>query len=144
MSKEYDAPMHTAEHVLNSVMNRRFGCGRCFSAHVNAKKSKCDYHFDQPFSDADARAVEAEVNAILAEHVDVSEELIPRALAAERFNLERLPESAGDTVRLIHVGSHDSCPCIGEHVSNTREIGQIVLLSHDLESGVLRVRFKRD
>lgn len=37
------ARMHTAEHILNRTMQNMFGCGRCFSAHINPKKSKCDY-----------------------------------------------------------------------------------------------------
>lgn len=31
------APMHSAEHLLNGEMARRFGCGRAFSAHVERK-----------------------------------------------------------------------------------------------------------
>ncbi len=44
MAKDYDPPMHTAEHVLNQTMIRLFGTGRNFSAHLNRGKSKCDYH----------------------------------------------------------------------------------------------------
>ena len=54
MSKEYDPFMHTAEHVLNQTMVRMFGCGRSFSSHLNADKSKCDYHFPRPLEDAEA------------------------------------------------------------------------------------------
>ena len=45
--KEYDNKMHTAEHILNSVMNRMFGCGRSFRSHIERKKSKCDYKVDR-------------------------------------------------------------------------------------------------
>ena len=55
MSKEYDPFMHTAEHVLNQTMVRMFGCGRSFSSHLNADKSKCDYHFPRPLEDAEVR-----------------------------------------------------------------------------------------
>jgi misacylated tRNA(Ala) deacylase len=41
--KNYDPEMHTAEHILNGTMVQMFGTGRAFSAHLEKKKSKCDY-----------------------------------------------------------------------------------------------------
>lgn len=43
--KDYYAPMHTAEHILNATMVKAFGCERSFSNHIEKKKSKCDYYF---------------------------------------------------------------------------------------------------
>ncbi len=45
MKNQFDPRMHSAEHILNQTMDRMFGCGRCFSAHIEKKKSKCDYHY---------------------------------------------------------------------------------------------------
>ena len=42
--------MHSAEHILNGEMARRFNCGRAFKAHVERKKSKLDYHLPMPLS----------------------------------------------------------------------------------------------
>jgi hypothetical protein len=39
--------MPSAEHILNQTMDRMFGCGRCFAAHIERQKSKCDYHFER-------------------------------------------------------------------------------------------------
>ena len=69
MSKEYDPFMHTAEHVLNQTMVRMFGCGRSFSSHLNADKSKCDYHFPRPLEDAEASELERRINEVLAQHM---------------------------------------------------------------------------
>ena len=41
--KDYNEPMHTAEHILNQTMVRMFNCGRSKNAHIERKKSKCDY-----------------------------------------------------------------------------------------------------
>jgi Ser-tRNA(Ala) deacylase AlaX len=46
-----------------------------------------------------------------------------REEAAKRFNLNRLPDQAGETVRIIRIGDCDACPCIGEHVRRMKEIG---------------------
>jgi len=42
MKKEFDPEMHSTEHIFNQIMNRMFDSGRCFSAHIEKKKSKCD------------------------------------------------------------------------------------------------------
>ncbi|KAB1443739.1 hypothetical protein [Pseudodesulfovibrio senegalensis] len=141
MGKSHDPRMHSAEHILNGVMVKTFGCERCFSAHINPKKSKCDYRFERALADNEAADIERAVNEQLARNLDVSEETISREEAEDRYNLMRLPQGV-DSVRIVKVGDFDACPCIGEHVKNTAEIGRFVLGSHDFKDGVLRLRFK--
>lgn len=133
--------MHSAEHILNQAMVRKFDCGRCFSAHLNRKKSKCDYHFDRAMTDNEVKEVEAAVNQVISANVEVSEEMVSFEEAHRDFNLNRLPGEV-DTVRIVHIGDYDSCPCIGEHVSNTEEIGRCRIISQDCNDGVLRIRYK--
>lgn len=142
MGKSYDPRMHTAEHILNQTMDRLFACGRCFSAHVNPDKAKCDYHFGRDLTEAEARNVEERVNAVIVADVSVFAEDLARAVAMTRFNLERLPESAAETLRIIRIGDYDACPCIGEHVDRTGTLGLFRLTTHSFENGVLRLRFK--
>ena len=142
MAKNYDPRMHTAEHILNQTMDRLFACGRCFSAHVNPDKAKCDYRFDRDLTEAEARDVEARVNAVIAQDLPVFAENMPRAEAQALFNLERLPDSAPDTLRIIRIGDYDACPCIGEHTDRTGTLGVFRLTTHSFENGVLRLRFK--
>lgn len=143
MTKSYAPRMHSAEHILNQVMVRKFSCGRCFSAHVNKKKSKCDYHFDRALSDDEAQEVEAAVNAVIFANLGVTEEVVSLVEANRNFNLARLPGGV-ETIRIVTIGDYDSCPCIGEHVDNTREIGKFHLISQDWSDGVLRIRYKLD
>ena len=39
----YFSPVHTAEHLLNATIVKMFGCPRSRNAHIERKKSKCDY-----------------------------------------------------------------------------------------------------
>lgn len=135
--------MHSAEHILNQVMVRKFDCGRCFSAHVNKKKSKCDYHFGRALTDDEVREVEVEVNKAISANLVVTEEMVSLQEAEENFNTTRLPNGV-KTVRIVHVDNYDSCPCIGEHVDNTEEIGRFRMVSQTFNDGVLRVRYKLD
>ena len=144
MAKEYDPRMHSAEHILNQTMVRMFGRGRAFSAHVEKKKSKCDYHFDRDLTLREREEIERRVNEVIAADLPVREEYLTRAEAGRSFNLSRLPEEAGETVRIIRIGDYDACPCIGPHVKTTREIGAFRVVSTTHENGALRVRFKLD
>lgn len=142
MSKDYEPKMHSAEHLLNQTMVRLFGCERCFSAHLNKKKSKCDYRFDKPLTDDDITIITTMVNAQITADLPVRADLIPRETAAALYNLGRLPDDAITEVRIVRIGEYDACPCIGEHVSRTGEIGTFAIISHDFTEGVLRLRFK--
>jgi Ser-tRNA(Ala) deacylase AlaX len=141
MAKSYVPRMHSAEHILNQVMVRMFNCARCFSAHVNKKKSKCDYHFDRALTDDEAKEVETAVNKAISANLCVTEEMVSFEEASQNFNLTRLPNGI-ETVRIVNIGDYDSCPCIGEHVDNTGEIGEFHILSQDFNDGVLRIRYK--
>lgn len=150
MAKEYDPRMHTAEHVLNRSMINLFGCGRCFSSHLNPGKSKCDYHFARALREEEAQAIEAMVNEVLARNLAVTETTVPRSEAEKRVPLGKLPASVGPDapIRIVAVGDYDLCACIGAHAANTRDVGTFRLVSHEFkpgdapESGVLRLRFR--
>jgi alanyl-tRNA synthetase len=122
-------------------MVKKVSCGRCFSAHVNKKKSKCDYHFDRALADDEAKEVETAVNKVISANLCVTDEMVSFEEANQNFNLPRLPDGI-ETVRIVNIGDYDSCPCIGEHVDNTDEIGEFHILSQDFNDGVLRIRYK--
>lgn len=134
--------MHTAEHILNQTMDRMFGCGRAFSSHIERKKSKCDYRIDRPLTDEEIKNIQDRVNTVITSNVDVTEAYISLEEGKQRFNLSRLPDDAGETLRIIKVGDYDACPCSGIHVKNTSEIGEFSISSASFENGAVRLRFK--
>jgi misacylated tRNA(Ala) deacylase len=142
--KNYHPGMHSAEHILNQTMIRLFNTGRAFSIHVEKKKSKCDYRIERNLSEEEISLIENKVNEVINSNLEVKEEFIKRDEAGKEFNLEKLPEDAGDTLRIINIGDYDSCPCSGQHVKNTSEIGTFRIISHNFNDGVLRLRFKLD
>lgn len=134
--------MHSAEHILNQTMDRMYRCGRCFNAHIERKKSKCDYHFSKALSADEIEAIQSCVNQIIRSDLPVSEQFISKPEANSQFNMEKLPDDAGDRIRIISIGDYDHCPCIGPHVKSTAEIGQFIITSTDFQDGVLRIRYK--
>lgn len=140
--KNYDPQMHSTEHILNQTMIRMFNCGRSFSAHIEKKKSKVDYHFDRDLTPEEIEQIQNKVNYVINSNVEVKEEFFEKEEAITKFNLNKLPEDAGDKIRIIRIGDYDTCPCIGNHVQNTSEIGEFKIISTNYGNGVLRIRFK--
>lgn len=141
-NKQEYPPMHTAEHILNQTMVRMFGCPRSKNAHIERKKSKCDYLLsDAPTAEMMAE-VERKVNEVIDRHLPVTIEFMPLEQAGEIVDLSKLPDDVSETLRIIRVGDYDACACIGTHVSNTSEIGHFKMLTYDYTEGRLRLRFK--
>ncbi|MDR3112573.1 MAG: hypothetical protein LBU55_05380 [Elusimicrobiota bacterium] len=141
-NKDYYKPMHTAEHLLNQTMIRMFGCGRSPNAHIEQKKSKCDYTLNEAPSPDKIAEIEKRVNEAIDSDLPVKAEFMSRQEAAKLFDLSRLPSAAGETLCIVSIGDYDVCPCIGEHVENTAEIGHFKIISSDFENRRLRIRFK--
>ncbi|MDR3260437.1 MAG: hypothetical protein LBT78_01230 [Tannerella sp.] len=135
-------PMHTAEHILNQTMVRMFGCSRSRNAHIERKKSKCDYLLPEAPTDDQLAEVERKVNEVIDLHLPVTCEFMSREEAARYVDLSKLPEHVSDMLRVVRVGDYDACACIGQHVGNTSEIGRFKLLTRDYADGRLRIRFK--
>jgi Ser-tRNA(Ala) deacylase AlaX len=140
--KQYNPQMHSAEHILNQTMVRMFNCGRSFSNHIEKKKSKCDYHFQRALTDEEIVDIQYKVNNIIQQDMPVVEDFISRDDAEQSYNLSKLPDGAGDSIRIIKIGDYDACPCSGQHITHTKEIGKFKIISTNFENSVLRIRFK--
>ncbi len=140
--KEYGPRMHSAEHILNQTMVRMYTCGRAFNAHIEKKKSKCDYHFERNLTDEEITQIEGKVNEVIKPDLPILERILTREEAGKIVSLTKLPQNAGESVRIITIGDYDACPCSGVHVSSTKEIGEFSIISSDWANGILRIRFK--
>ncbi len=139
--KNYDPRMHSAEHIFIQTMVRMFNCGRAFSSHIEKKKSKCDFHFTRNLTSHEIDEINRRVNDVISADLPVNESFLSREEAQRRFTLSRLPEEAGETIRIISIGDYDACPCSGEHATSSKKIGSFRVVSSDYRDGVLRVRF---
>ena len=140
--KTYNEPMHACEHILNQTMVRMFGSGRSVNAHIERRKSKCDYLLTQAPTAEQIAEITRKVNEIIQQNLPVTEELMSKKEAAKIVDLSKLPEEASETLRIIRVGEYDACACIGQHVDNTSKLGTFEIISHDFENGRWRIRFK--
>ena len=138
---EYE-PAHSCEHLLNATMVKMFGCPRSRNAHVEKKKSKCDYILDAEPTAEQVAQIEAQGNEEIAKNHDVTIDFMNHEQAAAIVDLSKLPEDVSETLRIVRIGDYDACACIGAHVKNTSEIGTFKIISHSYENGVWRLRWK--
>lgn len=143
-NKEEFPPAHTAEHLLNQVMARLFGCERSYNAHIERKKSKMSFRLDHKPSRQEEKEIEREMQRLIEEDLPVTFEFVHRDEIPAEVKLDRLPDDASETLRLVRIGDYDVCPCIGKHVRSTGQIGRFEMLgtNWDEHERTFRVRFK--
>lgn len=143
-NKEEFPPAHTAEHLLNQLMVRMFGCERSSNAHIERKKSKISYTLDHKPSRKEEKAIETEMNRLIEADMPVMFDYVTRDNIPDGVKIDRLPNDASETIRLVKIGDYDVCPCIGKHVRSTSQIGRFEMLgtNWDEEKHSFRIRFK--
>ena len=102
------------------------------------------------------REIERQMNELIEEDLPVTFQFVTRAeldgiiMDAEEgtpdalLSLERLPENASETIRLVRIGDYDVCPCIGKHVRSTSQIGRFEMLGTNWDESTrsFRIRYK--
>jgi misacylated tRNA(Ala) deacylase len=116
--------MHTALHLLSVVFPFPVTGGS-----VQEDKGRLD--FDMPEVPADLAAIEAKLNAMVADAHPVTSEWITDAEMAANPGLVKTmkvkPPMGQGRVRLVRIGTVDLQPCGGTHVASTAEIGPLKL-----------------
>lgn len=135
-------PMHTAEHLLNQTMCRMFGCERSRDTHIERKKSKINFILQERPTDKQIADIEEKINKLIAEDLPVTYEFVDREHIPAGVKLDRLPEDASETIRIVRIGDYDVCPCIGAHVASTAEIGSFRITSTSYNDASFRIVYK--
>lgn len=135
-NKSEHEPSHTAEHLLNQTMVRLFGCERSKNAHIERKKSKINFLLTSQPTAEQVADIERRMNELIAADLTVTYEFVTRDTIPTGVKLDKLPEDTSETLRLVRIGSstdsaqaYDVCPCIGQHVASTAEIGTFRITS---------------
>ena len=140
--KEEFAPAHTAEHLRNQTMIRMFGCERSRNAHIERKKSKINYNLTVCPTAEQVAEIERIMNEVIEKDLPVTYEFVTRDNIPEGVVLDKLPEDASETLRIVRIGDYDICACIGNHVETTKEIGTFKITSTSYNEGNFRIVFK--
>lgn len=135
-------PMHTAEHLLNQTMVRMFGCERSRNAHIERKKSKINYTLKSEPTAEQIAEIERIMNDLIQQDIPVVYDFVTRDEIPEGVTLNKLPDDASETLRIVRIGDYDVCACIGAHVKSTGEIVSFHINSTSWNDGNFRIVFK--
>ena len=141
-NKDEHAPAHTAEHLLNQTMIRMFGCERSRNAHIERKKSKINYLLPTCPSADEVAEIERSMNVLIAQDLPVTYEFVTRDTIPHGVVLDKLPQDASETLRIVRIGDYDICACIGKHVESTAQIGSFRITSTSYNEGSFRIVYK--
>lgn len=123
-------------------MVRMFGCERSKNAHIERKKSKINFLLPQSPTAEQVVDIESKMNELIQANLPVTYEFVTRDTVPEGVKLDKLPEDASETLRLVRIGDYDVCPCIGQHVETTSQIGSFRITSTSYNEGSFRIVFK--
>lgn len=117
-NKQEYPPMHTAEHLLNATMVKTFGCPRSRNAHIEKKKSKCDYELPTCPTEEQIHAIEEKVNEAIDRHLPVTCEFMTHEEAQSIVDLSKLP---GKCKRNITYCQNRRLRCLRLHRATRRK-----------------------
>ena len=132
---------HTATHMVHKAFREFLGET---ATQAGSENSPGRFRFDFPATgavpDSVLNDVEARVNTLLLEDLEVSAEVMSQEAAKKIGAMALFGEKYGDRVRVISVGDWARELCGGTHVSRSGQMGVIKLLSESsIGAGVRRV-----
>jgi misacylated tRNA(Ala) deacylase len=140
---------HTAQHILSRYLQVNYGV-ETVGNNISPGESRADYSPLESFNEDMKRKVEAGVNEIIQQGIEVEIRFMPRddAIAFLELKgyqtryLEMVPKSVKE-FRVLIIGDYDAASCAGTHVHNTKEIGGIQIgKSKNVGAGKRRIYFK--
>ncbi|BAL80597.1 alanine--tRNA ligase [Caldisericum exile] len=132
---------HTSTHILQAVLRKHFGENIMQQgSEVKDDEFRFDFNFQGTFEPEELFRIEKEINEIVLKNKKVNVHVMPFNKAKEFGALAFFEEKYGDVVRVIEVEGVSKELCGGTHVSNTGEIGLVVLMQpKTVASGIKRI-----
>ncbi len=125
---------HTAEHILSGLIHSTHGLNNV-GFHLGALDVTMDV--SSPLSWDDLMEIERRANLVVYENVPVTAIYpTPDELSALEY---RSKLDLTENVRIINIGSYDSCACCAPHVRSTGELGLIKILDAEKLRGGMRI-----
>jgi alanyl-tRNA synthetase len=132
---------HTATHMVHRAFRERLGDTATQMGSENSPgRFRFDFPSPEPIAASVLRDVEAYVNAMLIEDLQVSAQLMTQAEAKSMGAMALFGEKYGPEVRVISVGDWAHELCGGTHAQRSGQLGLVTFLSEgSVGAGVRRV-----
>jgi alanyl-tRNA synthetase len=132
---------HTATHMVHKAIREALGDTATQAGSENSPgRFRFDFHAGSALPVSVLRDVEARVNALLVEDLEVHAEIMTQEQARSSGALALFGEKYGDQVRVISVGDWARELCGGTHAARSGQLGLVTLLGEgSIGSGLRRV-----
>jgi len=145
---EETTKLHTATHLLNAALRKVLG-PHVFQkgSNITAERLRFDFPNPQKVSEDQLKQVEALVNRMISEGLEVKMEILPYEEAKKSGAMGVFEEKYGDHVKVYTVWNPKTKEvfskelCGGPHVTNTREIGGFKITKEEgVAAGIRRIK----
>ncbi|ACQ80269.1 alanyl-tRNA synthetase [Beutenbergia cavernae DSM 12333] len=136
------ARAHTATHMVHKAIREHVGESATQAGSENApSRFRFDFRSGSALPSAALAEINARVNTLLADDLDVTDEVMALDDARAAGAMALFGEKYGDRVRVVSIGGDWSKElCAGTHVASTGHLGLVTLLGESsIGSGVRRV-----
>jgi alanyl-tRNA synthetase len=132
---------HTATHMVHKAIREALGDTATQAGSENAPgRFRFDFHAGSALPMSVLRDVEARVNALLVEDLEVHAQIMTQEEARAAGAMALFGEKYGDRVRVISVGDWARELCGGTHAARSGQLGLVTLLGEgSIGSGLRRV-----
>ena len=132
---------HTSTHILQAGLRRVFGEGISQQgSQVSPDEFRFDFNFAEAFPREKILEIESFVNDVIFQGIPVETQIMRLDEAKANGALAFFEEKYGDTVRVVKIDDISKELCGGTHVSNTNDIGVVVLSGvRAVSSGIKRI-----
>ncbi|MDR1798943.1 MAG: alanine--tRNA ligase, partial [Bifidobacteriaceae bacterium] len=133
---------HTATHMVHKSLREHLGSTATQAGSENAPaRLRFDFRYGAAVPDDVLGQIEERVNVMLAEDLEVTEQLMPLDQARGLGAMALFGEKYGEIVRVVSIGGDWSRElCAGTHMKRSGELGRVSLLGEaSIGSGVRRV-----
>lgn len=132
---------HTATHLLHQALKDVFGdVIRQEGSNITQERLRFDTRIDKKPTDDEILRVEEIINTKIKESLPVYKKDMSRDEADKLGAASFFREKYGDVVSVYFIGDYSKEFCGGPHVSNTSEIGQLVITKvKSIGSNLLRI-----
>ncbi len=125
---------HSGEHILSGLIHAKYGYNNV-GFHMGSDAVTLD--LDGVIAPEELPEFERQVNEVIEKNVEI-EILYPSREELENIDYRSKKEIAGQ-VRIVRIGSYDTCACCGTHVEYTGEIRLVKLLGIQNYKGGVRI-----
>ena len=132
---------HTAAHLLQAALREVLGTHVQQAGQlVSAKSVRFDFTHFEAMTAEEIRKVEALVNNVILQGMEVVTREMPIAEAKKLGAMALFGEKYGDVVRVVSAGDYSTELCGGTHVDNTAKLGLFKIVSEgSVAAGVRRI-----